>query len=200
MFDLQLNWQLNRRLNRRLRNPEALVKHSAHTRLIALSLCVFMAACSAQDDETDILDAAALYGAHPDAFVEILLSYPGPFTEFTRIPARNSANERDANTRFLKNLRKTMPVEFIDFFPRSPGGRDEINVMIKRYAARDDWVAVSIIYLSKPLSAPNEGENKALFERCDERSLTWLGANKDLGPATAICQLDENWYAVQKVE
>lgn len=175
------------------------MKRSVQSWFAASLFALLLGACSTQDDQPDILDAAALYTTHPDAFVELLLTYPRPFTEFTRIPARNAANETAANTRFLKRLRETMPVEYIDFFPRSDGGRDEINVMVKRYIAQDDWINVSLIYLSKPLSAPGEGENKALFDTCDQRSLQWLSERAGPDPATAICKVSENWYAAQRV-
>ena len=175
------------------------MKHSMQTRFIAALLALLVGACSAEGDQPDILDAAEIFAANPDAFAEILLTYPRPLTEFTRIPARDPAKETVGNTRFLNRLRKTMPVEFIDFFPRSAEGRDEVNVVLNRYTAQDDWVVVSLIYISKPLGSPNAGENKALFDRCDERSLTWLSENRANGSATAICQLNNNWYAVQKI-
>lgn len=175
------------------------MKHSIQIPFVATMLALFLSACSALDDQPDILDAAAMYTANPDAFIDILLTYPRPFTEFTRIPARDAAKETAANTRFLKRLRKTMPVEYIDFFPRSAGGRDEINIMIKRYIAQDDWINVSLIYLSDPLSAPDAGENKALFDACDQRSVQWLNERGGPAPATAICKVSEHWYAAQRI-
>lgn len=158
-----------------------------------------LVACDSTNDRLSILDAAALYENQTDAFVEIVLSYPAPFTEFTRIPARDPSNETAANERFIKRLRKKIPIESIDFFPRSEGGRDEINIVLRRYSTNDYWTIVSVIYISKPLLPPDREENKALFDKCDDRSLEWLERNKATGPVTAICRIKEHWYAVQKI-
>ncbi len=175
------------------------VKHSAFTGLAIFLTALLLAGCDSKNDKPDILDAAAIYTEQSDSFVDILLSYPAPFTEFTRIPARDPAKEVLTNKRFITRLRKTIPVEFIDFFPRSEAGRDEIDVVIKRYSANNYWTVVSLIYLSKPLSPASDEPNKALFDKCDDRSTAWLELNKEQGPVTAICRINEHWYAVQKI-
>lgn len=165
--------------------------------IIILLLCV--SACSGGNNP-NILDAAATYKDNTGAFADILASYPGPYKDFTRIPARDPAKETPADNRFLKQLRKTFPVEFIDFFPRSGAGRDEVNVVIKRYGMNTRWTIVSLVYLSEPLAQPEAGSNMTLFDDCDTRSLDWIETHKTNGSISVFCRIDRNWYAFQQVE
>lgn len=164
-----------------------------------IGIQLLLNACSPERAQPNILDAATIYNTQPAAFAEITLSHPGPIVEFTRIPARDPAKETSANKAILKRLRKSFPVEYIDFYPRSAAGRDEIDVVIKRYGINAEWTVVSIVYLSKPLSPPANDSNMALFDQCDERSLEWLETNKQNGAASVFCQINEEWYAFQKV-
>ena len=167
--------------------------------MLIIGTLIWINSCAPEGGRPNILDAARIYNSQPDAFAEIILTHPGSITEFTRIPARDPAKETSANKLLLKRLRKAFPVEFIDFYPRSASGRDEINVVIKRYGLNSEWTVVSVIYLSAPLFPPEKDSNNALFDQCDDRSLEWLKNNAKNGPVSVFCQINENWYAFQKV-
>ena len=158
-----------------------------------------LGACSLEGSRPTILDAAAIYRAQPELFAEILDAQRGRLSEFTRIPARDPAKETAANKALLKRLRKDMPVEFIDFFPRSASGRDEVSVVIKRYGITADWTVVGVVYMSIPLSAPQGQSNDRLFDNCDSRVLEWTDEKSKSGSVSVFCRLNTNWYAFQKV-
>ncbi|NNL88753.1 MAG: hypothetical protein HKP25_06755 [Marinicaulis sp.] len=164
-----------------------------------LAISLMLVACDSKKIKPNLLDAADIYNAHPEAFAEIVLSRPKPLLEFTRIPARDPMLETTQNTKLIARLRKNFPIEHIDFYPRSRSGRDEIDVVIKRYGQNTEWTVVSVIYLSKPLSPPSEGSNMELFDKCDHRSVDWLEKNKKKGPALVFCQINSEWYAYQKI-
>ena len=168
-------------------------------RLALSGLLLFVSACEAGGKNPNILDAAAIYQNNTGAFADILSSYPGPHRDFTRIPARDPAKETPADKNFLKQLRKDFPVEFIDFFPRSGAGTDEVTVVIKRYGMNTRWTVVSLTYFSQPLAQPDAGSNIALFDDCDGRSLDFLEARKESGSVSVFCRVDRNWYAFQQV-
>ncbi len=162
--------------------------------------CAFMAAgCGSGGDDPNILDAAAIYEANSKVFASIRISYPGPFREFTRIPARNPANETRKDNAFIKQLRKDFPVEFIDFLPLADTGKDEIDVVIKRYGIDARWTVVSLVYSEIPLPPPGKGSNAALFDTCDERALEWFEKDHDTGIISAFCKINEYWYAYQSI-
>ncbi len=167
--------------------------------LAALSGALLAAGCSSEGDGPNILDAAAIYEANPDAFASIRSRYPGPFREFTRVPARDPAKEIRKDKLFLKRLRENFPVEFIDFLPLADTGKDEIDVVIKRYGMDARWTVVSLVYSEIPLPPPDEGSNAALFDTCDERALEWFEKDHDTGAVSAFCQINEYWYAYQSV-
>lgn len=159
--------------------------------------CLSLSACGA-GDEPDILDAAAIYVANPEVFASIRTAYPGPFQDFNRVPARDPSLETDEEKRFIKELRKTIPLEFIDFFPVGDTGADEIDVVLKRYGVNTNFTTVSVIYMGVELPARTDG-NKALFDSCDERAIEWFERDHAEGTVTALCRITENWYAYQKV-
>ena len=175
------------------------VRSLLFVKLAISSLLLGAGACSGGNNP-NILDAAEIYKDNTGAFADILSSYPGPHKDFTRIPARDPAKETPADNQFLKQLRKTFPVEFIDFFPRSGAGTDEVNVVIKRYGINTRWTIVSLVYFSKPLAQPEAGSKMALFDECDARSLDWIETNKTNGSVSVFCHVDRNWYAFQQVD
>ena len=174
-----------------MRNKNHLVK--------IFAIALMLAACGSDRNKTNILDAADIYNAHPEVFAEILRSRPEPVLEFTRIPARDPRLETTQNKKLIARLRKSFPIEHIDFYPRSKSGRDEVDVVINRYGQNTKWTVVSIVYLSKPLSPPSEGSNMELFDQCDRQSFEWLEQNKKNGPASVFCRINSEWYAYQKI-
>jgi hypothetical protein len=168
-------------------------------RLAALTAALLTAGCGSGGEDPNILDAAAIYEANSAALASIRENYPGPFRDFARVPARNPANETREDKMFIKQLRKDFPVEFIDFLPMGETGKDEIDVVIKRYGADAIWTVVSLVYTEIPLPSPEEGSNVALFDKCDQRSLEWLEMDHDPGVVSAFCRINEYWYAYQSV-
>ena len=167
--------------------------------IIAATTLILCSACDYDTRGTNILDAASLYAENMEEFSNIISSYPLPIAEFTRIPSRDPAKESEINRQFLKKLRKKISIEHIDFFPRSNSGTDEINVVIGRFGANAEWTVISLIYVSRPLSPQNLKRNMALFDKCDQRSIDWIEAYSGSRPIYVFCQVDEKWYAHQKV-
>ncbi len=167
--------------------------------LTALCATLLTAGCGPSAEDPNILDAAAVYEANSATFAAIRDTYPGPFREFTRNPARNPANENRKDKLFLKQLREDFPVEFIDFLPLANTGKDEIDVVIKRYGMDARWTVVSLVYSEIPLPPPEKGSNAALFDTCDHRALEWFEKDHNAGAVSAFCQINEYWYAYQSV-
>ena len=170
--------------------------------LAALAAAITIAGCAPGDGGGDmnILDAAALFEANPEAFVSIRKNYPGPFNGFVRIPARNPADETPEAERFIKSLREKIPVEFVDFFPLGDTGKDEIDVIIKRYSSNTGMMSIGLIFSELPLSSPDKGQNMMYYDRCDQRSLAWIESGRDEGSVTALCRINNYWYAYQRVD
>ncbi len=170
--------------------------------LAALAAAFTIAGCTpgGGEDSMTILDAAALFDANQETFLSIRENYPGPFNEFVRIPARNPAKETPEAKRFIKNLREKIPVEFIDFFPLGATGKDEIDVIIKRYSGNTGMTSIGLIYSELPLSSPDQGSNMMLYDRCDQRSLAWIDSGHDKGSVTAVCRINNYWYAYQRAD
>lgn len=171
-------------------------------RVTSSAIC-FLAAlvigCSADDEKLNILDAAKIYESNDEFFASIRGDYPGPYTEFVRIPARDPAKRSRRNELFLQSLRKNFPVEFIDFLPLSESGKDEIDVVLKRYSLGAKYNVVSLIYSEIELPPPQGKPNIALFDQCDERALGWFEKGHDEGPVSAFCRVDQFWYAYQRI-
>ena len=179
-----------------IRIPSALPFRLAALSLTALSL----AGCGDTAPKRTLLDAASLYADNKATFETIRAAYPGPFEDFSRIPARDPADDDGLDRDFLKLLRDQFPVDHIDFFPIGDSGADEIDVVIDRYQDGDKWVTVSLVYFSTPLTLSRNNPKVRLFEACDQEALDWLGAKSEPGSLIAFCQLNANWYAHQKVE
>ncbi len=167
--------------------------------LAALSNAVLIAGCDTGDKGLNILDAAAVYEANPEAFASIRENYPGPYRDFMRVPARDPAKQTRQDTIFFKKLRKHFPVEFIDFFPLAGSGRDEIDVVLERYGANTSWTVISLVYSELSLPPAEDDPNVALFDKCDQRALEWLEANDATGPISVSCRINDYWYAYQSV-
>ncbi len=157
-------------------------------------------ACDGGDAKRTLLDAAQLYSENKATFDTIRAAYPGPFEDFDRIPARDPVDDDGLDRDFLKVLREQFPVEHIDFFPIGDTGGDEIDVVIDRYQSGDDWVTLSLVYFSVPLTLSDRDPNVRLFDTCDATAIDWLGARTKPGGRIAFCKLSPSWYAYQKVE
>ncbi len=170
-------------------------------RLAAIAAAFLMTACGGDGagggSKPTLLDAAETYNQNPAIFAYIRDAYPGPFEDFTRIPARNPADETREDKDFIKEIRGNFDVEFIDFFPPGANNTNEINVITKRYDTDDGWITISLVYLDTPMSGPQEGSNIGLYETCDERSVEWFDKDHAEGPVAVFCRLDEKWYAFQ---
>lgn len=157
-----------------------------------------IAAC-AGGDEIDIVDAAAIYNANQVSLDAIRDYYPGPYNDFMRVPARNPAKETRKGKELIARLRNSMPVEFIDFFPMGDTGKDEINVMLKRYGGNAKWTVVSLVYSEVPLPPPTPGAGIALYDACDVRAREWFAMDHGRMSVSAFCRINERWYAYQRV-
>lgn len=171
--------------------------------IIALG-ALALAGCDASAGKHDILSAAALYQENAATFATIRAAYPGPFEDFTRIPARDPAEDNGLDRDFLSMLREHFPVDRIDFFPiedsNGAWGGDEIDVVLQRYADGDHWMTVSLVYFSTPLTLSRDNPKVRLFDECSGEALDWLNGKSEPGALIAFCQLTPNWYAYQKVE
>ena len=162
--------------------------------------CLALAGCSKSAPEPNILDAAFVYDSNRAVLASIRAAYPGPFTDFERIPARNPADDNPMDRDFLKTLREDIPVEFIDFFPIGETGKDEIDVVLWRYQAKGHWNTVNLIYFSMAMTLSDEHDHMRAFDACDERAVDWLKEKSAEGPASVFCRLDDHWQAFQRVE
>lgn len=161
----------------------------------------FLAACGGGEKPRTVLDAAALYAAHSAVFDSIRGAYPGPYREFTRLPARDPAAETQDAKAFIKALRRTVPIDYVDFFPLGEGLGDELDVVLNRYADGDAYHTISLIYFSTPMTLSEDAPNMRMFETCDARALDWLeNATHDPGPVAVFCRLNEDWSAYQRVD
>ncbi|MEZ5893566.1 MAG: hypothetical protein R3C58_10575 [Parvularculaceae bacterium] len=161
-----------------------------------------LAACNGgeAEDGHDILDAAEIFANHQGTLATIRAAYPGPYTDFERIPARNPADDDAMDRAFLKILREEMPVEFIDFFPIGDSGKDEIDVVLWRELDGDRWRTVSLIWFGMPMTlAEDRAGGMRAFETCGPEVKAWL-AGHDGEPVAAFCKLNDHWQAYQRVE
>lgn len=167
--------------------------------LTACAASLLAAGCGAGDAPRTLLDAAEIYAANEAVLESIPAAYPGPYDDFTRIPARDPGAATANDAAFLKALRKNFPVEHIDLFPiGGEGAGDEINVVLNRYGAGDEWRTVSLVYFSTPMTL-NEHQDMRMFETCDEEALDWLTGTKEPGRA-AFCRINDNWQAYQRID
>ncbi len=166
----------------------------------ALIASLALSGCGPQTSSRTLLDAAALYQENQAVFASIRAAYPGPYEDFARIPARDPADDTGLDRDFLQSLRENFPVERIDFFPIGDTGADEIDVVLERYQAGDQWRTISLIYFSTPLTLSKKDPAMRLFETCDEASLDWLEARPEGEDSAVFCRLNANWYAYQRVE
>lgn len=168
-------------------------------RIIAISLAVMAASSCVGEEEIDILDAAAIYSANQTVIDGIRDYYPGPYNDFARVPARDPAKETRKGRELIARLRESFSVEFVDFFPMGDTGKDEINIILKRYGSNAKWTIVSLVYSEVPLPTPTPGAGIALFDACDIRAREWFHANQSGDSVSAFCRINERWYAYQKV-
>ena len=84
-------------------------------------------------------------------------------------------------------------------FPYGKTGEDEIDVILQRYGVDGDWTVVSLIYAGAPLRQPKHGVGVAVFEKCDDRALSWIDGVHRTQTVAAFCRVDRNWYAFQSV-
>ncbi|GJL96036.1 MAG: hypothetical protein DHS20C05_24410 [Hyphococcus sp.] len=169
---------------------------------VIATLIAALLTVSCGEKNLTILDAAALYEAQPEVFTSVRDRYPGPFSDFSRVPHRDPSKETRHEKEFLKELRQNIPVEFIDFFPMGETGRDEIDIIIKRYGLNNsDWTEVKIVYVGIPLPQPEEGTGLAVFNACDARALEWFEQEHEaaLTRISAFCRINDYWYAYQSV-
>lgn len=174
------------------------MKHRAFITFAVLAEIIALSACAGEGD-FDILDAATVYDANQQKLDVIREYYPGPYNDFMRVPARDPAKETRKGRELIGRLRQSMPVEFIDFFPMGDTGKDEINVMLKRYGGNARWTVVSLVYSEVPLPPPTPGAGIALFDGCDARAREWFAMDRGGAGVSAFCRLNERWYAYQKV-
>ncbi len=172
--------------------------------VFVIGAALFIAACDRGPSTRTILDAAGLYSENAAVFETIRAAYPGPFTDFARVPARNPADETDHDKDLLKHLRGQIPIEFIDFYPigDSDGGwgGDEIDVVLNRFGTGDKWVTISLVYFSVPLTLSDDDPNVRFFKTCEQGVADWVGDKSASQSRTAFCQINPNWYAHQRVE
>ena len=170
--------------------------------MILASICaVFLTVGCGGEKEPGmtLVDAAAVYEANSEAFAFIRATYPGPFSEFGRVPARDPSKETSDEKAFVKQLRQSFSFEFIDFYPYADTGKDEIDVILKRYDLETNWTIISLVYSGIPLPQPEEGTGIALFDACDQRAIDWFSADHERGAISAFCRINEYWYAHQVV-
>ncbi len=165
---------------------------------------LFAASCGRGPETRTLIDAAALYSENRAVFESIRAAYPGPFADFARVPARDPADENEMDRDFLNHVRGQIPVDFIDFYPigdtAGDWGGDEIDVVIRRYGTGDNWITLSLVYFSVPLTLSDENPSVRLFDACDETALGWLESRSRSEGRTAFCRINPNWYAHQRVE
>ncbi len=171
----------------------------AYRVLAGLSLAL-AAACGEKPEARTLLDAAEIYAEHEMLFESIRGAYPGPYETFTRIPPRDPADETRESREFMKALEKSIPVDYVDFFPIGEDMGDELDVVLNRYGEGDEWRTISIIYFSAPMDFVDSHPNVRMFETCDQRALDWLEGAHEPGPYAAFCRINESWHAYQRVD
>ena len=110
--------------------------------LIGLMAFGALSACAESDPPLTILDAAEIYKSNRASFAAIRATYPGPFGEFKRAPARIPAEQTKQELDFVERLRQNFPLEFIDMFPLGDTGRDEIDVVLQRYQEKTNTTSI----------------------------------------------------------
>jgi hypothetical protein len=165
--------------------------------LSAFGAALLVTACGDSGPKHTLLDAAAIYAENKATFDTIRAAYPGPFEDFSRIPARDPADDDGLDRDFLKILRDQFPVERIDFFPignsGGPNSGDEIDVVLERYQDGDKWVTVSLVYFSVPLTLSDKDPKVRLFKTCDQDAVDWLDGKSEPGALIAFCKLNPSW-------
>lgn len=168
---------------------------------VLTGLCSSLLAGCGGDAPRGLLGAAETYEANEAVFESIRGAYPGPYRDFFRIPARDPAEATRAQKDFIRSLRRRIPVDYIDFFPiGGDGGGDELDVVLNRYREGDEWRTISIVYFSAPLTLDVDRPDVRLFERCDAKAAAWLQESARETPYAAFCQINENWYAYQRID
>ena len=168
--------------------------------LWALGLALFLAACGKSGPAPDIIDAAELYAANERLIGSIRGTYPGPYVKFYRIPARNPADETSRDRAFFANLRNSLPVEFIDFFPIGNTNEDEIDVVLWRYDRKGQWNTVGLVYFSKSRTLAKEDQSMRGFQRCGGDVRYWLDSRDENSKTSAFCRINDNWHAYHRIE
>ncbi|WP_428407249.1 hypothetical protein [Hyphococcus sp.] len=166
----------------------------------AIAAALLAAACGRDAPGHTLLDAASLYDANEGLLQSVRAAYPGPYQDFTRIPARDPAKADPMDADFLEFLRADIPVEFIDFFPIGDTGKDEIDVVLWRYQSGDHWNTVSLVYFSEPMIFAQAAENMRAFDECGDAAFHWLEENKGAGDVSAFCRINDHWQAFQRIE
>ena len=166
-----------------------MVRCNIVTSAAAFGAALLLGACGKSAPGPTLLDAASIYGAHESLFQSIRAAYPGPYEDFSRIPARDPEDTNRMDQDFLTFLREDLPIEFIDFFPIADTGKDEINVVLWRYQSGDHWNTVSLIYFSMPMTLAEGAENMRAFDECNTEALAWLEENKNTADVSAFCRI-----------
>ncbi len=171
------------------------------TFLGAFGLALSLAACGEREPEMTLLDAASLFRAHGTDLGAIEQAYPGPYLGFFRVPARLDEDQKPGDETLMKTVRAHFPVEFIDFFPLGDTGKDEVNVILKRFSGEYGWTIISLVYSEIPLPEPEGEENKgmAMYDSCDSRAVQWISRKPTSGSYSVFCRLSDKWYAFQSV-
>lgn len=177
-----------------------MVRNSPRLPAAALSIALLAAACEESTSAPDIVDAAALFEANEGVFLSVRAAYPGPYQDFWRIPARNPAHATKVDKAFLDYLRQEFPVEFIDFFPIGNSGEDEIDVVLWRYEANNQWNTVSLVYFSEAMTFAEGPESVRSFDACGDDVRTWLKSREGNSGVAAFCQINEHWRAYQRID
>ncbi|MEM9422223.1 MAG: hypothetical protein AAF986_06945 [Pseudomonadota bacterium] len=163
------------------------------------SLALGMTACGPAKPEMNLLDAADLFRAHGVDLIAIEQSFPGPYSGFFRIPARSEEQIQEGEEALIQQVRRNLPVEFIDFFPLGDTGKDEVNVILKRFSGKNGWTIISLVYSEIPLPPPEDKDIMAVYDKCDQRAADWVNRQPNGKTITAFCRLSDKWYAYQSV-
>ncbi len=177
-----------------------MVRRQARLPAAVIGVALLATACGNSTSAPDIVDAAALFEANEGALLSVRAAYPGPYLDFRRLPARNPADATKVDKAFLDYLRQEFPLEFIDFFPIGVTGEDEINVVLWRYEANNQWNTVSLVYFSEPMTFAEGPESVRSFDTCDDEVRAWLKSHDSDTDTAAFCQINEHWRAYQRIE